>query len=172
MQFQSRKLVLLAMMVAFSLALRVIESLLPLNAVLVPGLKLGLANIITVVMLYRFTAKETLTVSVLRVVLGAFLGGGLSAFLFSMAGALLSFFVMFLLKAISRFSLSVLGVSIVGAVFFNVGQLGVASFLLDTKTVFTYLPIMGILSILTGFFIGFVSKLIIEHRALWKNFER
>lgn len=169
MQSRNKRYVLLSLMIAFSLVLRVVEGFLPATAFIAPGLKLGLANIITVVMLYRFRPSETFLVTIVRVILGSVLGGGLSSFLYSAAGAVLSFFVMLLFRGLRRFPLSIIGVSILGAVFFNVGQLSVASWIIGSKGIFVYLPIMGLLSIVTGLFVGLVSKRIIENKVLWKN---
>ncbi len=169
MQSQSKKYILLSVMIAFSLVLRIAEGFLPATAFIAPGLKLGLANIITVVMLYKFKPSETLLVTVVRVLLGSVLGGGLSGFLYSIAGALLSFVVMLLFKGFKKISLSIVGVSIIGAVFFNIGQLIVASIMIDTASIFIYLPVMGTMSIVTGLFVGLVSKKLVENKVIWKN---
>ncbi len=169
MQSQSKRYILLSVMIAFSLVLRIAEGFLPATAFIAPGLKLGLANIITVVMLYQFKPSETLLVTVVRVLLGAVLGGGLSGFLYSIAGALLSFIVMLIFKGFKRLSLSIVGVSIIGAVFFNIGQLIVASIMIDTASIFVYLPVMGGMSIVTGLFVGLVSKKLVENKVVWKN---
>ncbi len=169
MQLQSKRYVLLSLMIAFSLVLRIAEGFLPATAFIAPGLKLGLANIVTLVMLYKFKASETLLVTIVRVLLGSVLGGGLSGFLYSIVGGLLSFFVMFICKGFKKFSLSVYGVSMIGAVFFNIGQLLVASFMIESSSIFIYLPIMGIMSLFTGLFVGLVSKKLIDNKNLWKN---
>ncbi len=171
MQSQSKRYVLLAMMLACSLLLRAVEFMLPTAVFIAPGLKLGLANIITVVMLYKFKTSETLTIVVMRVLLGSVLGGGLSGFLYSIVGALLSFIVMFLFKNLKFLPLSVIGVSIIGAVFFNVGQLIVASIMIENATIFVYLAVMGAASIVTGLFVGLVSKKLIENKSIWKNMD-
>ncbi len=169
MQLQNKKIIFLSLMLSFSIVLRIVENFLPSTAFLAPGLKLGLANIITVIMLYKFTVKETFAIMCLRILLASVLGAGLSGFLYSIVGGILSFFAMLILKYLSKNSFSIAVVSMIGAIFFNLGQLLVASFMIDSYSIFVYFPVMGIASIVTGIFIGLIAKQVIEKDILWKN---
>ncbi len=164
-----KRIVFLALMVSIALVLHIVESGIPALVFIVPGLRLGLANIVSVVMIYRFRVSEALGVLVLRILMASIFAGGVSMFLYSISGGLLSFVVMLLVKKFNFLKLSVSGVSMLGAIFFNVGQLIVAAIMIETLSIMAYLPVMGIASILTGFFVGLVSKYLIERESLWKQ---
>ena len=142
------------MLVAQASVLHFIESLLP-NPIPIPGVKLGLANIITLLALVLFDFKTALQISILRTVLGAMLSGTLFGvgFFMSFTGALTAVCMMaLLLRACSGFSLA--GVSIAGAIAHNMGQLAMAALILNFSGIFYYLPIMMLSSIPTGIIIG------------------
>lgn len=121
-----------------------------------PGIKLGLANLITVVILYQGTWKDAALVSVLRILLGGFLFGNLFSILYSFAGAIVSFLVMLLLKKTKVFSL--VGVSIAGGVCHNLGQIVAAVYLMENGSVIYYFPVLMIAGIVTGTLIGIGSR--------------
>lgn len=150
-----QKTVILGFLLALSLILSYIESLLPL-AVGIPGLKLGLPNLVVVVLLYLYGGKEALAVNLLRIVLSGFLFGNLSAILYALAGAVCSFTVMFLLRKTDRFSM--MGVSIGGGVFHNIGQILVAVLVVETFAPAFYLPFLLIAGTVTGFLIGLIGS--------------
>mgnify|MGYP000890030718 FL=1 len=152
----TKKLVVLALFVSQALVLSIIESFIPIP-VGIPGIKLGLANIITMILIMHFGLKETLAVVVVRCLLSSIFGGGLVIFLFSVAGGILSALVMYFLnKRMSRF-LSVVGISISGAVAHNIGQVLVAVVILQTSAVLSYLPVLMVSGIIMGCFVGFCS---------------
>jgi heptaprenyl diphosphate synthase len=160
---KTRRLTLLALMVSQALILSIVESWLPVNAILpIPGVKLGLANIITLIAIIFFGYKDALLIVVIRCLLAAFFGGGLVIFLYSVTGGILSTVVMAILykKALKVFSL--IGISIVGAVIHNIGQISIACFLMKTLTVLTYLPALIITGIIMGCFIGLCSRFLSE----------
>ena len=132
-----------------------VESLIPFYFG-VPGVKLGLANLVVVLLLYAMGAKEALTVSVLRIVLAGFLFGNMFSIWYSLAGGLLSFFVMWLLKKCGKFG--VLPISVSGGIFHNVGQLIVAAIVVENYNVFYYMPILLVAGLVTGALIGVAAQ--------------
>lgn len=142
------------MFLALALILSYVESLVPI-ALGIPGVKLGLANLITVIVLYRIGAREAFLLSLLRVTIAGFLFGNLFAILYSMAGACTSLAVMVLLKRIGTFS--IIGVSIAGGVFHNIGQLIVAMLVLQSASLVYYFAVLMIAGLVTGFLIGVLS---------------
>lgn len=154
---KTKKMVFLGLMVGYSLILYILEIYIP-NPFIVffPGAKLGLTNIITLVSLLIFGFKETFIIVTVRVILSSIFAGPMSYLLFSIGGAYLSLIVMFLVNKIKGFS--VIGVSIAGAIAHNIGQLLVASILVENFLMITYLPFMLVTSLVTGLFVGIVSQ--------------
>ena len=124
-------------------------------AIAIPGIKLGAANSVILILLYRIGVKETFIVNVTRVVLAGFLFGSMASILYSLSGAAVSLFVMVFLKKTDRFSIS--GVSMAGGVFHNIGQLIMAALVLKTSAVWYYLPVLIISGSITGLLIGFLT---------------
>lgn len=155
----AKKVALFGMLVALGFVFGFVEFMLPINLG-IPGVKLGLANLVTVVALYTMGPAEAIAVSVVRVMLSGFTFGSISMMLYSLAGALLSFGVMALLKKTGKFG--IIGVSTAGGVAHNVGQLVVAAAVLETANTFYYFPVLLAAGVVTGALIGFVSKLILE----------
>lgn len=140
---------------ALALIFSYVETLIPFQ-IGIPGVKLGLANLIVVVALYKMGGKDALLLSVTRIVLSGFIFASLFSILYSLAGGLLSLAVMVILK--KRGSFSVFGVSMVGGVFHNVGQLIVAMLVVETFSVAYYVPVLLIAGVITGFIIGVVAN--------------
>jgi len=154
---KTRNLTILSILISQALALHVIERLIPMP-VPIPGVKIGLANIITLFTLIILGFKEAVIVVVGRTFLGSLFGGGPSAFFFSIVGGLASTVVMALLyKRFSGF-FSLPTISIIGAITHNIGQIGVASLIVNNAALFYYLPVLIISGMITGFFIGLVVK--------------
>ena len=133
--------------IALALIFSYVETLIPIQ-VGIPGVKLGLANLVVVVVLYKMGVKEAYTLAVVRVILSGFLFGNL-------AGGLLSLTVMVALKRTKAFSL--LGISAMGGVFHNVGQLIMAALVLESLSIGYYLPVLLISGLVTGILIGIIS---------------
>ena len=134
-------------MAALAIIFGYVEMLLPVFFV-VPGMKLGLANLVTVFVLYRYRAKEAAVISLIRIVVIGFLFANLFSILYSLAGAALSLLCM---TAARRFSgLSIVGVSILGGVTHNLGQLIVAALVVENGNVFYYFPALLISGLVTG----------------------
>lgn len=142
------------MLLAFALILGYVETLIPFSFG-IPGIKLGLANLAVLLALCLIGTKEAFLIDVLRIVLSGFLFGNMYSILYSLAGGLLSFFVMYLAKKTHR--LGIPGVSVSGGIFHNIGQLAVAAFVVETKGIFYYLPPLLISGVVTGLLIGIVS---------------
>lgn len=140
---------------ALALIFSYAESLIPIHLG-IPGVKLGLANLIIVIALYRMSIKETFLLSIARIVLAGFLFGNLFAILYSLAGGMFSLIVMCILKRTEKFS--VFGISMAGGVFHNVGQLIMAAIVLESINIGYYFPVLLISGLATGFVIGVISN--------------
>lgn len=155
----AKKTAYFGMFVALAFLFSYIESLIPINLG-IPGVKLGLANLVVIVSLYVMGARAAFAVAMARILLSGFTFGSLFAMLYSMAGGLLSFGVMALLKKSRRFS--VVGVSVAGGVFHNVGQILVAILVVRTVALVTYLPILMVAGVVAGVVIGILGAAVIR----------
>ena len=144
---------------ALALVLSYVESLIPVF-VAVPGMKLGLANLVIVIILYCMGPKQAYIISIARVILAGFLFGNMQSILFGLAGAMLSLTVMLLIKKTTK--LKVFTVSAIGGVCHNIGQLIVASIVVETYSVFYYMPVLLIVGLITGVIIGIISQELIR----------
>lgn len=144
---------------ALALIFSYIETLIPISFG-IPGVKLGLANLIIVIALYKITLKEVYVLSVVRVLLSGVLFGNYFSIAYSLAGGLLSLTVMALLKKTDGFS--VMGISIAGGVFHNIGQLIVAMLVVETFVMSYYMPVLLIAGLITGFLIGVIADQILR----------
>jgi len=150
----------IALLTALSLILFLLEGLLPLPLP-VPGAKLGLAALVTLVALYTLPhMRDAFLVLLLRILLASFFGGGIAPMLYSLAGGVLSFAAMALLK--TRTQLSIVGISAVGGFLHNMGQLAVAAAVMQTDALLIYAPVLGIAGILTGLAVGLLTKQILQ----------
>lgn len=147
------KITRISSLLALSIVLSILESFIPIFNF--PGFKLGLANIVIVTVLYIYSFKDAIYISLVRILFLAILrtGFGISLY-FSLSGALLSLIAMFLAK---KTKLSIIGVSIIGSIFHIIGQIIVAIVLLNTN-LFYYLPYLLIFSVISGTIIGKISN--------------
>ena len=152
-----RQITTMGMLVALAMVLGFVETLVPINLG-IPGMKLGLANIVVVIALFLFDVKTAVVVSILRIILIAMTFGNMSMMFYSIAGASLSLLSMIAISKIKSFSL--ISVSIVGGIMHNVGQIICAAFVVRTNGVFTYLPVLMIAGLVSGALIGIVAGLI------------
>ena len=139
---------------ALALIFSYVEMLIPFH-IGIPGVKLGLANLIIVIGLYKIDITQVYLLAVTRVVLAGFMFGNMFSILYSLAGGILSVTVMYLLKKTKKFSL--IGVSIAGGVFHNIGQLIVAMFTVSSLNIAYYAPVLIVAGLLTGLLIGIAS---------------
>lgn len=150
----------MGIVLAVSLILGYIEWLLPLNLG-IPGIKLGLPNLSVVYLLYIAGWREALCVNIIRIILSGLLFGNMSMILYSLCGAGLSFICMLLVKRSGRFSS--VGVSIMGGVTHNLGQLMLAALLIDVREILFYGPVLIVGGALAGALMGFVSLPVIKN---------
>ena len=154
---KTRKITVLAMAIALGMILSYVESLIPSPGI--PGVKMGLANIVVVFCLYRLGWKEAASVSLLRVFLVSLLFGHAASLMYSAAGAVLSLLGMIGLKATDR--LGCIAVSVIGGVLHNVGQILIAWALMGPNVVY-YLPVLIVSGTVTGVLIGVLAGLIVK----------
>lgn len=140
---------------ALALMFSYVESLIPFH-IGIPGAKLGLANLVIVIVLYKMNVKSAYLLSVTRVVLSGFIFGSMFGILYSLAGGLLSLTVMAVMRRTQGFS--VIGVSIAGGVFHNIGQLIVAMIVVESYSASYYLPALLITGLITGLMIGITAN--------------
>ncbi|MBR3963325.1 MAG: Gx transporter family protein [Oscillospiraceae bacterium] len=156
---KTKKVAMLGLTIALAMIMSYIEALVPLSFA-VPGIKMGLANIVIIFVLYKIGTKEAILVSLIRVILVSLLFSNVMAMAYSIAGAVLSLGIMWILKKTDKFS--VIGVSIAGGIMHNVGQIIMAVILLGTEQIALYLPVLIITGTATGVVIGIVSGLVIN----------
>jgi heptaprenyl diphosphate synthase len=156
----SRKLAYLGLCTAVALILAYVEVLLPPLFTAVPGIKLGLPNIAILFVLYRYGMRYAAAVSFVRMAVVALLFGNPMTFVYSLAGAALSLLVMSLLRRLDF--LSVVGVSVAGGVFHNVGQILMAMLLLGTAELGYYLIVLAITGTISGIFVGLCGAMAVK----------
>ena len=139
---------------ALALVCSYVESLIPISFG-IPGVKLGLTNIVVILMLYTIGAKDAILISVLRIILAGFMFGNAFSIIYSLAGGILSFIVMLLLKNTGK--LKILSISTAGGISHNVGQLIVAALVVENYNILFYVPVLIIAGISTGFLIGLLA---------------
>lgn len=159
-----KKITFLALFASLALLLSYVEMLLPPIFTAVPGVKMGLPNIVMILILYRFGIKEAAVVSFVRLLIVTVLFGNVTMFWYSLAGAVLSLAIMGILKKLDF--LSTVGVSVAGAIMHNVGQTIVAVLLLQTSEIGYYLIVLSITGTIAGIFIGLCGALL--HKRLAK----
>lgn len=150
----TRRAAYCAMLTALAMIFGYVEALIPFD-IGIPGVKLGLANIVIVLALYILPACQALAIQLMRIVLVSFLFGNLSMIVYSLAGGMLSFLVMWLLKRGNGFSIT--GVSIAGGVSHNIGQLAVAVLVVQNLKIAFYFPALMVAGLVTGCLIGMLS---------------
>ena len=171
MRLTTRQLTLCALLSALALALSYTENFLPLSLVIpLPGIKLGLANIVTVFALYALGPLQALVILITRCGLGAMFAGNFNALLFSVLGGLSALGAMALLKRLK--GLSLYGVSMGGAAAHNCGQVAAALITLGNAAPLAYLPVLLAVSVVTGGLTGYLSALLfraLSHTELMKG---
>lgn len=166
--FNIHKIALLGVLTAGAVVIAILESFIP--SIGIPGIKLGLANTVILVVLYELGIIDAIMVNLIRVLVvglvrGTFMSFG---FLMSLSGAALSLIVMILFYLLIR-KFSIIGVSVIGAIAHVVGQILVAMAYLGTSYVVLYLPAIGLSAIITGVFVGIVASAIIHTNIIKKQ---
>ena len=166
-----QKMALLGVLTAAAIVIAILESFIP--SVGIPGVKMGLANIVILIILYELGIWEAVVVNLLRVLVvslvrGTFLSMG---FLMSLTGAAISLGIMILFYLLIK-KFSIIGVSVIGSLFHVLGQILIAMIFLGSAYIFLYLPVIAISAIITGVFVGIVAKLIINTGVIKKQREK
>ena len=154
---KTKRLVTLSSLIAVAMILSYIESLIPVF-IPIPGVKLGLSNIASVFTLYTLGAPCAICVLLIRVTLSSLLFGSITSFLYSMSGAILSLVAMCLLHRLT--SLSPIGVSTVGGVLHNIGQVAMAALIMDSGAILLYLPVLFVSGTVAGVVIGIAGGIL------------
>ncbi|MBR4241089.1 MAG: Gx transporter family protein [Eubacterium sp.] len=156
---KTKKIAVFALCIALAFTLSFLETLIPIN-IGVPGVKIGLANMVVLAALYLLDKRAAFAISMIRILISGLLFSGAFSLLYSFAGGILSFFVMLL--AMKSKKLSILGVSVLGGAIHNIGQIIVAAIVLQTPRIVYYLPVLLISGALAGIVVGIVSKIVVE----------
>ncbi len=156
-----KKIAICGILTSLAMAISLLERYIPLDIIL-PGLKLGLANIVTVYAILKIGKKEALLILLARVLLVAIISARLSSLLFSLLGAIFAWIIMCILSKFIDEKISVIGLSIAGAAFHNIGQIIVGVFIVGNLSVMAYLPYLLIISIFSGFLTGLLISLFLE----------
>jgi len=159
---QNQRLVFMALLAAQAVILSLLEQSIPSPFMIAPGAKIGLANIITCIALFKLPVKDTITIILIRLLLAGFLGGTLSTLLFSTAGATLSFLGMYAVYKLGGKQVSLIGISVTGATLHNLGQLLIASYIARTWNVLLLLPILTFFGILSGIATGVAANYLLK----------
>lgn len=157
-----KKFVRLALFLALAIVLNIVESFIPFFNGIVPGLKIGLANVIVLFVLYFYSIKEAAFVSILRVLVVGLLRTGLFSvtFIFSLAGAISALIFMYLAKRFCKFT--IVGVSVVGSVMHSIAQLVAAALIFRTANLTFYIPIILLIAVPTGVLVGLLADKVLD----------
>ena len=155
----TKRLTFCALLTAIALTIFMVEAQIPLPAP-IPGLKLGLANIVTVYAMFALGPRDTLLILISRVFLGSLFAGG-STLPYSMAGGLLCYLCMLLLRKLLTMK-QLWGCGAIGAIFHNIGQIGVAIAIAKTPQLIMYLPILLLTGVIAGTFTGFAAQFLVN----------
>lgn len=169
-----KRTVIIAIFAAVAVVLSLIEAQIPLSGMgLVPGAKLGLANIMILTCIYFLRGRDALMLVILKTLLTAFLLGTFSSLMFSLFGSLFSFIVMFVLMLLSGKgkSISLIGISIAGGIAHNIGQLLAASMVFASLSIFYYLPMLLITGVVTGIAVGYAVRYLVASLSKISLFE-
>ena len=159
--FSTRRIAMLALFTAAALMIYAIESMLPV-LIPVPGIKLGLANVVTLIVLKRYNVRDALLVLISRILLSAFFFGNLLSLLYSLCGGLFCLFILWLIDRLLFGNYLVL-TSIMGAIAHNLAQILVAFFITSVPGVYLYLPFLMISACITGLFTGLCAQFTLKN---------
>lgn len=169
---RTQKMIYISLLSAQAVILGLAERSIPFPFAFAPGAKLGIANLIVIVAIFTLPLKDSFKVVWMRLLMTTLLGGTLSTFLYSTAGALLSYIGMLLVKGICRDKVTIIGISATGGILHNLGQLMVASTIAQTWTTLLYLPVLSFMGILSGIAIGIAANFLMEHVSTIQRFRK
>lgn len=156
----AKKMAYYGIFASLAILMSYVERMVPV-AVGVPGIKLGLANVVVLVILYFMGSKSAFIISLVRILIAGLLFSGFAGFLYSVSGALFSFLVMAVAKKTNM--LSIVGVSVIGGIFHNIGQILTASLVVHTPKLMYYLPVLLVSGVVTGMITGIIGKYCIDY---------
>ncbi|MBP1754603.1 MAG: putative rane protein [Firmicutes bacterium] len=156
---KSKKVATYGILIALAFIFSYIESLFPVSNA-IPGIKLGLANLVVIVALYKMGVKEAFVLSILRIILVGFTFGNPSTMMFSLVGGLLSWFLMVIFQKTKLFSM--VGISIIGGIAHNIGQIVVSIFVVENVDIIYYLPFLLVSGVIMGALVGILAAIIIK----------
>lgn len=156
-QYNTKSIAYTGVFAAFAIIISYVEYLLPINLG-IPGVKPGFANFIILLAIFELNSRDAFIINFIRISVVGLLFGNMFSILFSLAGALISFVVMVMLKHIKTFSIT--GISICGGVSHNIGQLIIAAFIVNTYSIMYYVPVLIVAGIITGFLVGILANTI------------
>ncbi|MBZ2175337.1 Gx transporter family protein [Schnuerera sp. xch1] len=156
-----KRLIFLSLLVSIGLGLSIIESMMPLPFI-APGAKLGLSNMVILITLVVFDIKDALTVGILKSLIFTLITGSVTSLFYSLSGSILSCLLMYLIYKKFSSIFSLIGVSIFGAMAHNFAQVLVASIMMNNFRIFSYIPILQLTGLFTGYFVGLTSKFVIK----------
>lgn len=160
MRWTTKQLTTMALLTAIALAIHVAEAYIP-PLVAIPGVKLGLANIVTVYAAFTLGGGAAAMILIARILLGSMFGGGVVSLLYSLAGGILCLLItLFLRRILTKKQIWVAGV--MGAIMHNIGQIFVAIVVTGTPSIVSYLPVLLISGIVTGTFTGFAAQAVVN----------
>ena len=155
----AKRVALCGILIAVALMFSYLESFIPIN-IAVPGVKLGLANTVTIFGIFLLKKSDTVAVALLRVLLGGLLFQNPVVIVYSLAGAALSILAMYIVKGIPK--VGVIGVSVTGAVFHNLGQCIVAAILLENENIMYYMTVLLVTGLVAGIVVGLAAGVVVE----------
>ncbi len=153
----SKRITTIALFSALSIIFGYIESLFPIP-IAIPGIKLGLSNIVLLLAVYRLSKADTYFLMFIKVFVTSLLFAGLNTLFYSLLGGIFSISAMLLIK---KLPFSIIGVSIIGAVFHNIGQITAASIVLQSFSALYYLPILMVAGVIVGIIIGIITQIVL-----------
>ena len=168
---KNKRLIYISLLAAQGVVITLLERAIPFPFAFAPGAKLGLANIITLLAIFTLPYKDSLKVVWMRLLISTLLGGTLSTFLYSFAGAFLSYGGMLLVRLLGPKRVSMIGISATGGILHNVGQLAMASLIAQSFSVMLYLPILSITGIFSGVAVGVAANYLLEHVSTIRQFQ-
>ena len=168
---KNKRLIYISLLAAQGVVITMLERAIPFPFAFAPGAKLGLANIITLLAIFTLPYKDRFKVVWMRLLISTLLGGTLSTFLYSFAGAFLSYGGMLLVRLLGPKRVSMIGISATGGILHNVGQLAMASLIAQSFSVMLYLPILSVTGIFSGVAVGVAANYLLEHVSTIRQFQ-
>lgn len=167
-----QRLIFITMLAAQAVVISLVERLIPTPFAFAPGAKLGLGNLISLIAIFTLPFKDSVKVVGLRLLLSTLLSGTFSTFLYGFAGTLLSYSVMVSCKELGPKRVSAIGISILGGMLHNIGQLLVFAYFARSLLVLNYLPILSVSGILSGFLVGLTANFLLQKIPVLRHYNQ